>query len=193
MSKKSSPWDYRLAASAIVAACLLSSCSLMSPTTDPQPTHIAEPPRISAMPTPDGGQLGGLDGVFVSVDSMPGYQDGYNCYHVFRLFPDGLVLMHDAMCVQTATFGESWPRIRGAFDRETSRVSHGEYHRRDGAIWLVITYDYGFRTAYRDFRGNWTDNRVSLVELNLYYKASPNALPTPKEYVWLDTPVPMNK
>ena len=170
----------------ISASCMTFSCNLLSRSANPQPTHIAEPPRISTTPTPKYGHLGGIDGTFVSVNSTSGYKTGYKCYRVFRLFSDGLVLMHDSMCIEDGTIRKKWSEVNASFDQTTSRASHGEYYQLDGKIWFMIIYDYGFRTAYRDFRGSFTDDGLSLVELNLYSDYNADVPLLAEEYEWLD-------
>ena len=162
------------------------ACGLISSFSQPGPTHIAEPPRIATTPTPQGGELGGLDGVFAATSPNANYKD-YHCYRIFRLFPDGMVLFHDAMCVDTDVPDEIWPKIKQSFDKGTLTVSHGEYYHLGDQIWMLIIYDYHFRTAYRDFRGTLTEDGLALVELNLYFESKPPLTVTPTDYIRLNT------
>src|SRR5688500_8690141 len=69
-------------------------------------------------PIPKGGQIGGIDGIFIQQASWwSELTDEIDCkhYEVFRLYSDGIVL-HQGFCLEE-DFVESWSNIKKWFHR----------------------------------------------------------------------------
>jgi hypothetical protein len=98
-------------------------------------------------PTPTGGKLGGIDGVFVHED--PPSESCPRSYIILRFYEDGQVI-HTNLCLEQDILKE-WPTIRQWFRRDRSPSLMSAYYTQGSTIWfrLCLGCDY-YGETYND-------------------------------------------
>ena len=177
----------------ILLALLFSILACSGPGLLPTATPLPRPAELSNTPLPEGGRLGGLEGVFISSVSVEGEQDS-RCYKLYRFYADGSVLYTDNTCFDAEINNESWSEIEGWFQRENPQVSSGDYYLQDHRLWIrIVTYDAVHETTYlRSFQGEYCHQKMVLQEPAVRdYSGIPSALTQPVlEYNLLETTAP---
>jgi hypothetical protein len=124
-------------------------------------------------PTPQNGQIGGFNGVYVYQDGeeMFGSCRGYKySYDVLRFYDDGVVL--DASICLDEDIIKSWSDVKTWFKRDSynQTILHGEYFVSGNQIWFRTAPSYDFHNtapyqAIIDYSGAFSENEMTL---NLY-------------------------
>jgi hypothetical protein len=130
----------------------------------PAATPLPLPTELATTPLPPGSQLGGLDATFASVISTDGAQ-GKRCYRLYRFYPDGLALYVERAC-STMPPGDNWAEINRWLNRDSGQVFRGDYHLRDGLIWVrIVSYDFVHeKVVFRQFQGETCAGEMVLQE-----------------------------
>lgn len=159
----------------------------------PTATPLPQPAELATTPLPEGGQPGGLEGVFISDGSVEGEQNS-RCYKLYRFYADGLALYTDNTCFAAEVNNESWSEIEGWFQRDNPQVSSGDYYLQDHRLWIrIVTYDAIHETTHlRSFQGEYCSPKMVLQEPAVRdYSGIPSALTQPVlEYNLLETAAP---
>lgn len=115
---------------------------------------------------PQGGQVGGINGVFIQQASWGAdFIDEIDCkhYQVFRFYSDGIVL-HQGLCLEN-DFLDSWSSIKNWFHRDTYEdISRGEYYISGEKIWFSTTSYYSFddSSITVDYSGTISERNLML-------------------------------
>lgn len=162
------------------------ACAVMSPlaTLTPLPTDV------STTPTPAGGQLGGLEGIYATT-----YAGGIGdtCYDLFRFFQNGQVLMEPSYCTRATQPAELVPALQQGLQPGRSGVGQGQYYTLGQQLWMTVTQanaDAAHSTRVFDVRGNVCGGQMVLQQLHLYSADYVSDTFTVPLYHRLDAPPP---
>jgi len=125
-------------------------------------------------PTPQNGQIGGIEGVYYYRASSPieilselsCHTEGWdNCtsYHMLRFYDDGVVLS-TSIGTDDGIKDEDSPNVERWFNRDTEEIPHGKYFISGKKIWFStsITYNDIDRTVTTDYSG-WVLGNMLLL------------------------------
>lgn len=152
----------------------------------------AAPPLalLATTPFPEGSQTGGLDGIFVSLESSAGAKQA-RCHSLYRFHPDGVVLYTSFSCFDTPPGAEDRVTIERWFHQDNVEISRGDYARLGQRLWIrVVAYDSIHETTnLRSFQGAICGDEMVLQEpAVLTYSGVPSPLTQPvQEYARLGT------
>jgi hypothetical protein len=109
------------------------------------------------------GEVGGIEGVFVTKKPTDKSRGGNPCHHLLRLYDDGAVL-HIGYCGPGVAQG--WPEIRKWFNRDSSHeMGRGLYHRESGRLWFTTTgyFSQTSQIVVMDFAGEYRQRSLKLA------------------------------
>ncbi len=116
-------------------------------------------------PTPQNGQLGGINGIFVHEEEIQSPSLCIYSYGVIQLFNDGTVL-GVTLCLDENII-ESWSDIETWFNRNTKTpISRGKYYVSGKQIWFSIITSYNHpgneSVVVVDYLGTFSKNKLIL-------------------------------
>lgn len=147
-----------------LVATVTLACAVMSPSATLTPLAT----DVSTTPTPAGGQLGGLEGIYATT-----YVGGIDetCHTLFRFFQNGVVLMERSYCTKATQVAEIVPTLEQGLQPGSPSVGQGNYYTLDRQLWLTVTLnnaDAAHSTRLFDVRGTVCGGQMALQQLHLY-------------------------
>ncbi len=165
-------------------AFLLSSLILLSfacamPGLREAPSSTPIPPDLPTTPTPVGGTVGGLTGLFqADQDQDSGNSD------FFRLYEDGVVLWADNVSLGSETSVDVWLQF------DNPAVIHGIYWTSADQIWMELPIPYLNNEVHlTDLRGKFCVDAIALQTMHRYAQLVPSVSDPVTKYTRLDTAV----
>lgn len=140
------------------------------------------PPDLPTTPTPEGGVLGGLEGLYFSDPVF----SPTACFDFLRLYEDGVVLFANA-CTDPDT---GMMKVLDWFHRDNPDVIHGTYRTAADQIWIELPTPYlNNEIRLTDLRGRFCADSLAVQAMHRYAQILPSVSEPVTKYVRLDTAV----
>ncbi|MCB9136002.1 MAG: hypothetical protein H6636_11285 [Anaerolineales bacterium] len=161
---------------------MISLISLACAVTGTRETPTPVPPDLLTTPTPEGGVLGGLEGLYRSdpISNQTG------CFDFLRLYEDGVVLSANA-CTDPDT---GMLKVLDWFHRDNPDVIHGMYWTTADQIWMELPIPYlNKEIRLTDLRGRYCTDSLAVQTMHRYAQNFPSVSEPVTKYIRLDTAV----
>lgn len=140
------------------------------------------PPDLPTTPTPEGGVVGGLEGLY---QAEP-ISNQTACFNFLRLYEDGVVLFANA-CTDPET---GMLKVLDWFHRDNPDVIHGTYWTSADQIWMELPAPYlNDEIRLTDMRGRFCADALAVQAMHRYAQIVPSISAPVTKYIRLDTEV----